>query len=198
MSLTDITITIDGTEMTYKSYASRSEANHILGADPARRAVWLDDGLTDALKGVYLVAATERLDLLTWAGERTGGAAQTTAWPRTGLSDRDGFELSGATIPSGLERATALLAGTIASTPQAADHGSSSSNIAEVGAGSATIKFFRNQTTVVGRPLQDETAYALVRIWLRGASRSFAPQTFGVDGDSLFDERERYGFTSLL
>ena len=183
-------IDVGGT--SYSSYNSVEEVDAILAVDPRRRTTW--QALSEDLKKIYAVAASERLDLMRWKGSKTGGSAQLTAFPRTGLKDSEGNAIGQNDIPRELERAHALLAGTIASTPGAAEQGSSASNISEVKAGSATVKFFRHQVIVTGRPLQDETAFELIRRWLKGAGTSYAPAAFGQDGDSEFSQRERYGY----
>ena len=70
MSLSDLVVD----SVTYKSYASLAEANAILNVDPVRRSTW--NNLADDAKSIDLIAATNRLDLLPWQGEKAGGAAQ--------------------------------------------------------------------------------------------------------------------------
>ena len=177
----------------YNSYASMDEANEILNVDPKRRGNWI--ALDDDEKKRGLIAATFRLDLFRWQGDRTGGSSQQNAFPRTGLKDSEGSDIASTAIPDPLARATSLLAGTIAATPGAADQGSSASNISEVKAGPATVKFFRDSNTVRGRPLQDETAYDLIRRWLRSSTSAIVSTAYGADGESEFSQRERYGYT---
>ena len=72
MTLTTITInTID-----YVTYASLAEVNAYLNVEPVRSEAW--NALTDddATRGPFIIAGTRRLNLLSWAGEKTGGAAQ--------------------------------------------------------------------------------------------------------------------------
>ena len=119
------------------------------------------------------------------------------AWFRTGLFYEDGTPIPEDTIPRDLERATILLAGSIASTPAQADAGTSGRAISRVKAGSAEVEFFRQQTTITGKPVQDETVFALVRRWLqgRGSSSSVGAMASGTDGESQFADANRYGRT---
>lgn len=194
MTITTITIETVG----YTSYASLLEADTLLNTDPVREVAW--ELLTDDEKGKKLVAATRRLDLLDWGGTKTGAAdVQENAWPRTGLSYKDGTPVSTTEVPKEVENATIFLAGSIAIDASAADAGTSGSNIKSVKAGSADVKFFRGQDGVA---LQDETSYDLVACFL-----SFAQATDGAVGNlstesdprcSRFDDADRFTFTKPL
>ena len=67
--MTISTITIETVD--YVSYASVAEADAYLNVDPVRESTW--EALDTDGKGKKLVAATRRLDLLSWQGEKTGG-----------------------------------------------------------------------------------------------------------------------------
>ena len=192
MSLTDITINAE----VYKAYASVSEANVALAVDPTRGPTWA--ALTDDKKGIDLIAATRRLDLLRWRGEKAGGSSQVNAFPRSGLVFADGTPVPEDAIPKDLERGTILLAGSIASTPAQANAGTSSSAISRVRAGSAEVEFFRRQETVTGKPVQDETVFELIRHWLAGRDGSTGAVASGTDGCSEFADSDRYGRTRGL
>ena len=185
------TIQIAGIE--YVAYASVAEADTALAVDPVRMTAWAAFDVDS--KGIRLVAATNRLDLLSWAGSKVGGAAQVNAFLRSGLFYEDGTPVPDDAIPRNLERATILLAGSIASTPAQADAGTSGRAISRVKAGSAEVEFFRQQETITGKPVQDETVFALVRQWLqgRGSSTSVGAMASGTDGESQFADLNRYG-----
>ena len=191
MSLTDITINAQ----VYKAYASVAEADIALAVDPVRMAAWA--ALMDENKGINLIASTRRLDLLSWQGAKAGGSSQVNAWPRSGLFYEDGTPVPEDTIPRDLERATILLAGSIASTPAHANVGTSGRTISRVKAGSAEVEFFRQQETITGKQVQDETVFALVRRWLQGRSSSttVGAMASGTDGKSQFEDAYRYGRT---
>lgn len=189
MTIADITI---GTN-TYKSYATVVEADAQLAVDPVRKATW--EALQDDVKGQYLIAATNRLDLLTWLGKKTGGATQLNAWPRSDLKYEDGTDVSTTDAPNQLQRATILLAGSIASEPESADAGSSASNIKKVKAGGADVEFFSSPRVIAGTPLQDETAFTLIKLWLEGTAGSLGNTVTGTDTASTFGTAGQYDRT---
>lgn len=189
MSLSDITIGGN----TYVSYASVAEADAFLAVDPVRATAWA--ALSTDAKGQKLVAATRRLNGLSWLGAKTGGdAAQPDAFPRTGLTYPDGSVVPDDEVPREVEEATCLLAGTITINAAASQSGSSATNTRRVKAGSAEVEFFR---PTAGVPLQDETAWNLVRIFLStgSASSGLGQVTYGgLAADSAFDSDNQAGF----
>ncbi len=186
MTITTITIaTVD-----YISYASLVEADARLAVDPVRATAWAL--LTDDQKGSNLVAATNRLDLLDWGGQKTGGSVQENAWPRTGLTFKDGTDVSTSEVPHDVEDATIVLAGSITLTASESDAGTSGTNTKRVKAGSAEVSFFRPQEGVA---LQDEYAYQLVECFLAGPQQTdsaVGANATGTDGCSSYDA-ERFG-----
>lgn len=165
MSLSTIIISA----VNYTAYASVAEADPYLAVDPVRAVTW--DALTEDQKGMFLIAATRRLDLLDWLGEKTGGSSQENKWPRTDVTYPDGTDVSTSEVPQEVENATIILAGSIALTDTFADAGTSGSNKKRIKAGSAEIEFFR---PTVGVPLQVETAYQLIDIFLSGSAATTA------------------------
>lgn len=187
--MTISTITIAA--INYTSYASVVEADARLAVDPTRSAAWA--ALTTDQKGADLVAATYRLDLLTWKGEKAGGALQVNAFPRTGLTYKDGTAVTDTDVPQEVEDATILLAGSIALDASNANQGTSGSNLKRVKAGSAEAEFFRPTT---GVQLQDTTAFALVKCFLAGQSGANIGQgnfASGICDTSSFSDRDKYG-----
>ncbi|AKQ75847.1 head-tail adaptor Ad1 [Roseobacter phage RDJL Phi 2] len=192
MTITTITIaTVD-----YVSYASVAEADARLAVDASRAATWA--AKTTDEKGALLVQATNRLDLLMYAGTKTGTeVSQPNKFPRTNLTYASGEAVSTSEVPKGIESATILLAGSIALDADAGDAGSSGSNVKNVKAGSTGVTFFR-QTT--GVPLADETSYALVKEFLEGSTSSSAVGNMSSGTDpsdeyakSSFEDRDAWG-----
>ena len=184
------TITVGGND--HISYASVDEADIALSVDPTRMVAWA--ALSGEDKGIRLIAATNRLDLLSWQGQKTAGASQPNKWPRSGLLYRDSESVPDDTIPAEIERATILLAGSIASRPAQSNAGTSSIAVKRVKAGPAEVEFFHRQESVSGKPIQDETVFELVRQWLEGSNvvtGSTGPLATGTDGKSSF-EGDRY------
>ena len=187
MSLTTITIST----VAYQSYASVDEADAHLAVDPVRSTAWT--AATADEKGTYLVAATHRLDLLNWIGEPEA-TDQENEFPRTGLTYR-GETIPNGEIPAPLGRATALLAGTIASNSTAADKSTQSAAsraISEVTAGPATIRFSSSGGSTKSLPLADETAFELVKQWLGGGAATYAAFVSGLGGCPGDDDYGRY------
>lgn len=186
MSITIITINA----VNYTSYASVAEADDRLAVDPIRGTAWA--ALSPDQKGANLVAATFRLDLLRWKGEKTGGeGTQENAWPRTGVTYKDGTPVSTTEVPIEVENATILLAGSIALDASVSGSGTSGSNIQRVRAGSASVTFFR--PTIPGGVIQDETVLDLIRCFLEGGiSAAVGALASGTDAESSFCD-ENFG-----
>ena len=186
MTLTDINYSGE----VYKSYASLTEANRILAVDTTRFSAW--DPLDDAAKNRFLIAATERLDLETWQGEKTGGAAQHNAFPRTGLTYEDGTDIPDNVIPDDLARATALLAGTLAVTPSAASVGSQSArNVSRVKAGPVEVQFEESEgdRSAPDDPIADGAVHKLIRRWLGSRLAPTPGLVTGLTNKSPFGTR---------
>ena len=185
MSITTLTInTID-----YISYASQQEADDFLAVDPTRGAAWA--ALDDTTKQSHLVAATRRIDLFEFSGEKTGGESQLNAWSRTGATCNGDPVTVTDDVPIGIENATILIAGTIAITPAVANQGSSGTNIKRVRAGTAEVEFFQPQD---GVPIEDETAYSLLACFLANASTGAGfGLAAGVSSESEFCDEDEPG-----
>lgn len=191
--MTITTITIGGED--YTSYASVAEADVRLAVDATRKTAW--EALTTDEKGANLVAATNRLDLELWIGEKTGGeGAQENKWARTGVTYEDGTAVSTTEVPIEVENATIILAGSIALDATLADSGTSGSNTKRVKAGSAEVTFFRS--TLPGKPIQDETVFDLIRQFLEGSQVSSSTGNFasGTDASSEFCDEDAPGLSS--
>ena len=93
---------------TYAAYLTVAEADRLLSVEPHRAPAWL--AASDVDKTLYLITATRRLDTLAWNGLPVV-AAQSTAWPRTGVG------VAANAIPAAIERAAALIAGGLALQP---------------------------------------------------------------------------------
>ena len=83
--------------------------------------------------------------------------------------------------------------------PAQAEHGTSAQSISELRAGPVTIKYSEREAVFAGQPLQDETAFALVRMWTVGALAGEGLLTgalaTGTSAKSLFTDRDKYGYT---
>lgn len=156
MTLSTITLSTQD----FISYASVAEADRLMLVDPVRGPRWATRTVDQ--KGAALVAATNRLDLFGYKGSKTG-SPQPNQFPRTGIVDRDGVVVPDDEVPTDIATATIYLAGSIATKPAAAGMSGSGSNNKRVKAGSAEVEFFK---PTAGKPLADETAYALIQWYL--------------------------------
>ena len=168
------TITIGGND--YDSYASVAEADAYLAVDPVRKTAWTAKSVDD--KGGLLVAATRRMDLLSFDESK---------WE---YADAAAAASDGATPPDALRDATILLAGTAAATPSATQAGGSVSNRKRVQAGSASVEFFRSTKGVA---LPDETAWALLQsadllASSAAVAASVGSMASGTDRESAFGD----------
>jgi len=193
MTISTITIST----VVYTAYASVAEADAYLAVDPVRASAW--SALTTDQKGAKLVAATRRLDMLDWAGTKTGGASQANEWPRTDVSYPDGTAVSTTAVPVEVQNACCLLAGSIASDSTKAEVGTSGNNKKSLKAGSAAIEYFRPTT---GTPLQDETAFRLLKPFFQssaattGTTGAYAPGTDPCSSKSHFDhDQDGFGLS---
>lgn len=118
------------------------------GADSANRYILARIGLKEAWAALEdedrarcLVEATAFLEDQRWKGTKTSGV-QALQWPRTGVTREDGTAVGTSEIPVEIVHACYELAALIMDTPglQAEDPGS---NIQEVNAAGAAVKFFR-------------------------------------------------------
>ena len=189
--MTITTITIGGNQ--YQSYASVAEADARLLVDPIRGATWA--ALTADQKGINLVAATNRLDLEKYSGQKTV-STQANRWPRDNALC-DGVAVPDGTLPQEMEDGTIILAGSIAVDSAASAAGTGPQNIRRVRAGSAEVEFFtqqRNASFSLARSAPD--AFAIIRCLLDGAGvgvgRGLAS---GTDGESSFCDPEYPGLT---
>lgn len=164
--------TITLSTLDFIAYASVEEADRLMLVDPVRGTKWA--AKTPDQKGAALVAATNRLDLFSYQGSKTG-SPQENQFPRTGVTDRDGATVPDTEVPLDIANATIYLAGSIAGKASAAGMGGSGGNNRRVKAGSAEVEFFK---PTKGTPLADETAYALIRPYLAG-------QTGGVSAGGM-------------
>lgn len=181
------TITIGSVD--YTSYASLVEANAELAIDPQRRTAW--NAITDDdEKARYLVAATRRLDIERWRGQKAGGASQNNAWPRSGLKYEDGTDVPGDQVPHDIERATILLAGTIAGDAGQADVGQQTNAIKRVKAGPTEVEFSETQAPPQ-RAIRDQTVHELIAPWLESALAGSVGATYGTEEQSGFEKYER-------
>lgn len=147
---------------------------------------------TVGLQEQALVEATRMLDRQRWKGLPVGVPVIDVVlqWPRTGVTDRLGAEVSSASVPDKIQKATYELAGALLVDAAKKDAAMSGSNIASVAAGPASVSFFRPTLGVTGR--FDTIIQELVGEFLGGGS-TMAGEAFNNDDESSFDASDVYG-----
>lgn len=184
------TITINAIE--YTVYATREEVNNYISIDPVRGPAWNALADTDEVRGPFIVSATRRLDMLTWEGEKAGGATQENAWFRTGVDFEDGTPVGAAELPTEVQNATSLLSGSINIDPSVAQFGTSTNNTKRAKAGPVESENFRFEQ---GVQLQDLSAYDLIKQFLASdvVSAGTGMLATGTEGKSTFDNIDQWG-----
>jgi hypothetical protein len=136
--------------------ALESARNYIGSAFGPQYDAWL--ALDDNTAGKTLVSATRYIDSLQWQGTSTGQVldgdpptlrATSLSWPRTGVFV-DGVELDRFTVPVAVVEATAELAVMFLAKPTLANNADTGSLVSSLGAGPASISFFRPTTVADG------------------------------------------------
>lgn len=99
---------------------------------------------TSATREAGLVTAFNQIERQVYEGEMTQSPpTQTASFPRTGLTDKYGDEVSSATVPQVVKDAQCELAIALLSNASVASAGDASSNIKRLRAGSAEVEYFR-------------------------------------------------------
>ena len=180
MSLT--TITVESND--FVAYASVGEVDTAMSVDPVRSSGW--DALSNSEKEIRIIAATHRLNILSWLGQKAGGPTQKNAWPRSGLTYEDGSDVPDDEVPYAVELATAIIA---ANAPRTTAQTSSGGAVKKIKAGSAEIEY--SEGVVVSSTiskLEDDAAHALIKQWVSGSDLSLASAggiaAFGTDSSS--------------
>ena len=164
-------------------YASLEQANELLANDPVRRSTW--GAVSDEDKLVFLTAATNRMNILSWVGNKTD-FQQSDAWPRTGVSYPTGQAVADDIVPIEVVQASIYLAGTIAIDPTASGP-VEDPRIKTAGAGAARVEFFRGRNKPTNK-LEDTFALQLIGIFLTNNVGIIAGKAFGADKKSAFSD----------
>lgn len=183
------TVTINGT--SYEVYANVATADLYLQADLSLFQTW--DGASE--KEIALVSATRYLDRQRWQGTKTSDV-QPLAWPRTGVIDRYGNSIASASVPQAIIDACCLLAATFVTDPSLMTKLDQSSNIAEVQAGTARVRYFKPQSVSAGTATKLPSVVQDLIGQFLAVSFSAVSGAFGTDGESSFCDGDQFGQTS--
>ena len=185
------TVTISGN--SYSVYGTEAEVKQYIAGRLGTDAY---DNASGSDKKKAHVQATRWLDTLKWQGSPTDTVTpQPLAWPRTGMIDCEGVEVGDSVIPDELCAAVAELVLVILGDNAASDSASTVKNIKKLGAGSASIEFFRAadaQGNTSGTPLPTQ-AWRLIRCFTgAGSQANSGAIASGTDACSQFDDCDRY------
>lgn len=132
------------------------------------------------------VSATRWMDRQNWAGQKTDLVTpQPNEFPRTGLSDKDGNPVDGATVPKAVEHATYELVLALLGDSSGYESVDTGSNIKRVQAGSAQVEWFKG--TEGGYPTFPPQAHDLVKIWMEGHGGFTGAWSGDTESESEFD-----------
>lgn len=124
------------------SYASVAEFDAYWALWTARAPSWIATA-TQAQKEANLMAAAMMLDaLVTWTGVATTDT-QALTWPRSGMLNKNGRQLSSSVNPNELKNAQCEYAGQLGDTDWLADDDAAKNSISSVQAGDVSVSFQR-------------------------------------------------------
>ena len=170
-----------GSGIEFNVYASRETAEtYALGT--FGNAEW--EAASNNQKERALISATRQFEAVKWCGSKTS-ASQALAWPRTGLTDREGNTLASDTIPEAVINGNIELAFSIVSETFAANQATAAGNIKRLKADEAEIEYFRALSTAA-TALFPKTVLDWVGLWICGSGSSGA-LSYGTDGESAYE-----------
>ncbi|WP_297803414.1 DnaT-like ssDNA-binding protein [uncultured Brevundimonas sp.] len=95
---------------TADSFATLEEANAYAAAQGLTAWATAPDSPPDAKEAALRRATSHLSGAYNWIGKRTGGRDQTQAWPRTGVTDREGEPIADDEIPVEVKHACIIIA----------------------------------------------------------------------------------------
>jgi hypothetical protein len=176
-------------EVAADALTPQISADEWFNADVQWAATWA--ALTADQKARALVTATRALDQLFWEGTKVS-PSQPLGWPRDGADYHDGTTVPGGTfVPDEVVQATYILGMMLHNKPSLLSQSTATAaNIAEVGAGTARVKFFRPLLVSI-LPLEIS---ALLSQFLGSTSSSTTGPAYvtGVSDESAFDTTDAF------
>ena len=170
------TITIDGN--VHDVYSNVAEAEIYLGARLGADA-W--NNATTVNKEKALVTSTRIMDRHIWKGERTAPApGQPLEWPRTGVTDKYGNDLSSVTVPTQVFTGSQELALALLRDATVQDGNGRSVKSLKV-AGDMDVEF-------IGVGSQSVWPQAVRELLEQFMDKNIAGESFGTDEVSIMDD----------
>lgn len=174
------TVTIGA--VSYDVYSDVSTADDFLAADIQYSSLW--SAQTNDVKSQALVSATRWIDRQSWSGTKTSDA-QALEWPRDGVSCSD---VTDGVIPQSIINSSIILAAELVADSSAQSKGSGSSLVKEASAGSASVSFFRGNSSSSSAVFSPRVM-DLIGGCLAGSGGSF----YGIRSGLAVDESEWEG-----
>lgn len=146
------TVTLDGDAVPFEVYGGLPACVHYLRPASDDSAIAFK-ALSSDDQGSRLIDATRYIDEMMWQGAATGlvGVDPTTLqWPRSGLTDQYGNPLDSTTVPIQVVNAAFEMAAILAGDPSASSNVDQGSNLQSMGAGGASLSFFRPTSAADG------------------------------------------------
>lgn len=175
------TLSIDG--VTYDVYKSVSDTDDYLGGRLGASA-WTGESDAD-VKARALVTATRMLDRQKWAGAQNS-SSQPLAFPRSGLTDREGESIAASTVPPDIETAQMELALALLQDESLQDRarGGSGREKRSIRTSDAAVEFWRPRDSGDAFP---PIVQQLVGHYLWASNNAPTGAVFGDDVTSAFD-----------
>lgn len=185
------TVTINAATFTVYADAATATAFHDGRFGGVAWTSYSNGAETANDKARALVAATDLLELIAWAGTRTAVApGQPLEWPRSGVTDRDGNGIDSATIPTDVVNACCMLALAILQDPTiVTDSAGSASNVKRIEAKGTGVEYFApvdgSETTRLPSGVWERIAY-LTASATASAAAARGSVAYGADGCPSF------------
>lgn len=142
------------------SYLTLAEANTYFEGR-LHTTVWT--AATDPQKEAALIWATRLIDSeICFIGEASG-ATQALAWPRSGMTNRNGFDIADNVVPNELKYATAELALLLLSSDRTLESEAAAAGLSRLKAGPVELGF---KDEIKSNPVPDGVRTILVKDWL--------------------------------
>lgn len=187
------TVTIEGSVRTINGTLAGADA--WMAADPDLSGPWLNARSITGRREQLLVKATRLFNQLRWKGTKSN-PSQPNAWPRDGATDPEGTAITNGTTPTTVEEATYQLAGMLSANPGLmAPTPGTQGQVRMVDDGRTKAEFhFSHAATKAAESTKSampRDVMEMIRGYLsRARVTAVTAESFGTDGESIFDDEE--------
>lgn len=132
-----------------------------------------------------MVSTARTFNQQRWKGTKTDLVTpQPLAWPRTGVTDKDGQAVSDSVTPTDIIEGSYEYALYLLKNPSAQDLANTDENIKRLKAGSVELERFKP----ISGPRFPNKVQELVGFYLAGSGVSSGAEAFGTDGESIYSD----------